>query len=114
MHELSIARSVVDAVEQARAEKSLGPISLVRLRIGRMSGVLPDALRFCWDTATQDTGLAGAVLAVVVTEPQYRCRECNATAPFESEADRCPDCGAIALGLDGGTDLVIDSVETAE
>jgi len=114
MHELSIASSVVSAVEQARAEQSLGSVALVRLRVGRMSGVLPESLRFCWGQATEHTGLAGAELDIEVTEPQLRCAKCGAATAFESALDRCPACGARGLEIEGGMDLMIESIEIRE
>ena len=63
MHELSITQSVVDAV----AEHTDGaPVASVRLRIGKLSGVVPDALRFCFELVTEGTGLQGATLEWLV------------------------------------------------
>ena len=114
VHELSIAQSVVGTVEQVRADRSLGPVTTVRLRIGRMSGVSPDSLHFCWGLATEKTDLAGSELDIIMTEPCYRCTQCDATADFETAPDSCPSCGARALQLDGGADLTIDSLEIRE
>ena len=49
MHEMSIATSVLEAVE-AEAEKHAGAkVTKIGLRIGEWSGVDPDALRFCFE-----------------------------------------------------------------
>lgn len=111
MHELSIAQSVIEAVEQECASRGIGPVESVRLRIGRMSGVLPDSLRFCWDLVTQETSLAGAALDIVVTEPRLCCVSCGRDLPFDTSIERCPHCGSPDMRVQGGTDLTIDSVE---
>jgi len=54
MHELAVTQSVVDAVRQRTGEQR---VLEVRLRVGRLSGVLPDALRFCFDLVTDGTPL---------------------------------------------------------
>jgi hydrogenase nickel incorporation protein HypA/HybF len=61
MHELAIAESIVDAV----CEKAAGrAVHRVTVRIGRLSAVVPDALRFCFDLATEGTPAEGAVLEI--------------------------------------------------
>lgn len=114
MHELSIAQSVIEAVEQECASRGIGPVESVRLRIGRMSGVLPDSLRFCWDLVTQETSLAGAALDIVVTEPRLRCTPCDRDLSFDSFIERCPHCGSPDMRVEGGMDLAIDSLEVRQ
>ena len=67
MHELAIAESVVSSVLERTGER---PVSSVRLRVGRLAGVVPDALRFSFELATAGTPLAGAALEIV-EEPGF-------------------------------------------
>ena len=89
-------------------------MELVRLRIGRMSGVLPDSLRFCWPLATQGTCLAHASLDIVVAEPRLHCPSCGRDLPCDSSIERCPQCGNPDMRVQGGMDLTIDSVEVEQ
>ena len=114
MHEMSIAQSVIGTVLKESEARGLGPVTCVRLRIGRMSGVLPDALQFSWELATADTELSGAALEVVMTEACFRCAECSNEVPFDDAPDRCAKCGSTSMRLDGGTDLVIDSLDVED
>jgi hydrogenase nickel incorporation protein HypA/HybF len=68
MHELSIALELVD-LASAEAER-LGEITVVALhvRIGPLSGVLSDALRFSFDVAAAGTVIEGARLEIDRTE----------------------------------------------
>ena len=55
MHELSITRSVVAIV----AERAAGQrVTRVRLQIGCLSAVMPDAIRFCFDLCAVNTAAA--------------------------------------------------------
>ena len=45
MHELAITQSVVDMVRDRTADRR---VSTVRLQVGRLSGVVPDAMQFCY------------------------------------------------------------------
>ena len=56
MHELAITQSVVDAVLERTGDRH---VSVVRLRVGRLSGVVPDAMRFCFELVTAGTAARG-------------------------------------------------------
>ena len=56
MHELAITQSVVEAVTERTGS---APVASVRLRVGRLAGVVPDAMRFCFELVTAGTPLEG-------------------------------------------------------
>ena len=62
MHELSITRSVVAIVSEHAAGQR---VMRVRLEIGRLSSVMPEAIRFCFDVCARGTALEGAELEIV-------------------------------------------------
>ena len=65
MHELGMARSIAAIVgEHARGR----PIKTVRVAIGPHAGIERQALAFCWDIVTENTGLAGASLGFLAAE----------------------------------------------
>ena len=109
MHELAIAESVVDTVTQRLPGAT---VTCVHLEIGALSGVVADSIRFCFDLATEGTGLAGARLEI--TEPPARCR-CRASgAEFRPDSPivLCP-CGSPDVAVLAGEELKIVSVEVA-
>lgn len=65
VHELSIALSLVDAVcdELPRLGDRVS-VRRVIVRIGPLSGVVPDALRFAFDVASDGSPIAGASLDI--------------------------------------------------
>jgi hydrogenase nickel incorporation protein HypA/HybF len=67
MHELSIAVSLVDAICEELPK--LGDVSIrsVRIRVGALSGVVPDALTFAFDVAADGSRVAGARLDIEAT-----------------------------------------------
>ena len=67
MHELSITRNVV-AIVSERAEGQR--VTRVRLEIGRLTAVMPDSIRFCFDICAQGTPLEGAELEIVASAGQ--------------------------------------------
>jgi hydrogenase nickel incorporation protein HypA/HybF len=67
VHELSITRNVVAIV----SERAVGQrVTRVRLEIGRLTAVVPDSIRFCFDVCAQGTPLEGAELEIVESAGQ--------------------------------------------
>ena len=109
MHELAIAESVVDTV----AERLPGAqVTCVHLEIGALSGVVPDSIRFCFDLATEGTGLAGARLEITEPPAWCRCRACGAEFRPDSPIVLCP-CGSPDVAVLAGEELKIVSVQVA-
>ena len=74
MHELSIAQGIVDAV----AERTGGErVAAVHLKIGKLSGVVPDAVRFCFELIADGTPLEGAQLQIDEPSGQGKCHRCG-------------------------------------
>ena len=110
MHELAVAEGLVDGVTERLPGQR---IAAVRVEIGALSGVVPDALRFCFDLATEGTPLAGAELEISEPEARCDCRDCGRS--FEPEDRRillCP-CGSANVAVTSGQQLLITSVKVA-
>ena len=109
MHELAIAESVVAAVLEHSGERR---VSVVRLRVGRLSGVVPDALSFCFELATVSTPLEGAALEILEEDGRAHCRTCAADFSLTDPFLLC-DCGSADVELLSGRQLSVMSVEVA-
>ncbi len=66
MHELSIANSLVELVGEQIAADELASVRSIKLCIGTLTCVHPDALRFCFDLITKDTPLQCAQLDIAI------------------------------------------------
>ena len=109
MHELAIAESVVETVTQRLPDAK---VTCVRLEVGALSGVVPDSIRFCFDLATEGTGLAGARLEITEPPARSRCRACGAEFQPDSPVVLCP-CGSPDVAVLSGEQLKIVSVQVA-
>ncbi|HEY0403470.1 MAG TPA: hydrogenase maturation nickel metallochaperone HypA [Blastococcus sp.] len=109
MHELAITQSVVDAVTE---RTGTAPVTVVRLRVGRLAGVVPDAMRFCFELVTAGTPLEGAELEIEEPEGRGRCRTCGAEFPLPDLVLLC-DCGSADVEILAGRELAIASVVLA-
>lgn len=109
MHELSITQGVVDAVTERTGSTR---VLLVRLRVGRLSGVVPDAVRFCFDLVTEGTLLQGADLVIEELDGRGRCRSCEETLVLRDPVVLCR-CGSADVEVSAGRELAVVSVEVA-
>jgi hydrogenase nickel incorporation protein HypA/HybF len=109
VHELAISQSVVDAV---LARTGDARVTVVRLDVGRLSGVVPDALRFCFDLVADGTPLAGAELRIAEPPGRARCATCGADFGLDQPILLCP-CGSADVQVTAGRDLLVRSVEVA-
>ena len=107
MHELAITESVVSTVEERVGGAQ---VSRVVLEMGRLSGVVPEAVRFCFDVCTAGTRLAGARLEIVETPGRGRCQDCAAEIEMENFLTLCV-CGSADLEVFAGRELRIKEVE---
>ena len=108
MHELAIAESVVSSV-LGRTE---GHVSVVRLRVGRLAGVVPDALTFCFEVATAGTTLEGARLEIEEQQGRAHCRTCDEEFVLDDSILLC-SCGSADVEVVSGRDLSLVWVEVA-
>jgi hydrogenase nickel incorporation protein HypA/HybF len=107
MHELGITQEVV-----AIATRHAGGARIRRivLEIGKLSAVLPDAVRFCFELCAQDTLAEGAELEIIETPGLARCRACAAEVALEQPFGRCA-CGGTDLEWLSGEELRVRELE---
>ncbi|MFE7812497.1 hydrogenase maturation nickel metallochaperone HypA [Streptomyces sp. NPDC057433] len=114
MHEMSIALAVVDQVEQAARSGGATGVVEVRLEVGELAGVVPDALAFCFALACADTVLEGAGLTTRSVPGTARCATCGDVWEVGMPPDLlCPACGQAAGELLSGRELRICEVRWA-
>ena len=107
MHELGITQNIVHIVaERAGAQK----VSRVKLEIGKLSAIMPDAIRFCFDLCAQGTGLEGAVLEIDEIPGRGRCTGCGEEMQLSLMAGTC-QCGCRDITCLAGQELNIKEME---
>lgn len=107
MHELSITRNIVAIVsEQAQGSR----VTRVALEIGKLSAVMPDAIRFCFDVCSRGTALEGADLEITEIPGCFRCQDCFSEKKTDEFFVQC-ECGSTNLQCIAGKELHIKEME---
>lgn len=107
MHELGITRNIVAIVaEHAGSQK----VTRVMLDVGRLSGVMSQAIRFSFDVVAQGTSLEGARLEIRDIEGRGRCRTCGAEFATPELYTPCA-CGSRSIERIAGEELKVREFE---
>jgi hydrogenase nickel incorporation protein HypA/HybF len=110
MHELGIARNIVAIVDEAANGRR---IRQVVLEIGQLSGVAPDAIRFCFDVVAQGSAADGAVLHINQLQGRARCAACGDEFETPSHLTACA-CGSRQLVRLQGEEINVRSIVLEE
>ena len=109
MHEMAITQEVVEIVRARAGDRK---VRRVVLEIGKLSAVLPDAVRFCFDLVAEGTPAEGATLEIVEPEGRARCRACDGEVLLDRPFGRCR-CGSTDLDWISGEELRVREMEVA-
>lgn len=115
MHELSVATALVAQAEQAARAAGAERVVAVRLRLGRLSGLVPEALEFGFEFAAQGTTLQGARLEIERVDPVVWCPTCETAVTLATTTRfRCPACDTPSAQVLAGRELELRSLEVAD
>jgi len=116
MHEMSIAMSVLEAVEAEAGRHGGGRVLKIGLKIGEWSGVDPEALRFCFEAlaAGNETAAPAPLLEIDFRPRQNRCPSCGAVFSLKDFEIECPECHAEVTEPVSGNELEVAFIELEE
>jgi len=114
MHELSIAKSIVDLVLLEIEQRNLPQVQTIVLRVGALSGVVPEALQFSFEVIIKDTPLANTKLKIEEIPIQGKCEICGNEFTVESFVFACPICHSGQTEVTHGEELDIAYLEVEE
>jgi len=112
MHEMTLAVSLVELVEEQARANGLGRVDKVWLTLGALAGVQEDALAFGFEVACRGTCADGAKLCVEHVAARVRCLQCATTTDLSTRTEACPSCGAARWErMSGGGELRLTALE---
>ena len=110
MHELGITRNIVAIVGDAAKGRR---VRKVTLEVGALSGIMPEAIAFCFDVVAAGTALEGATLDIRKVEGRGRCSACGAEFATATLYTPC-SCGSRHIERVAGEELLIKTMELEE
>lgn len=111
MHELAIAKSIIDIVNSEAAEKGFERVLEIKLKVGEYSGIVPDCIREFFPIAAAGSVAENAELVIESQSAVFKCLDCG----HEGEADRrnacCPKCHGTALRMTRGREFYVENLK---
>jgi len=111
VHEVGITQNILEiALDHARragAER----ITSLSVEIGALSGVIPEAVEFCFEAVTRGTLAEGARLNIVRIPGRGRCHTCGRESDLDTYTFSCPHCESLDLERLQGDELRLTELE---
>ena len=113
MHELSLAESVREIVDETARAHGAERVLSVRLEIGALAQVEIEAMRFAFDVVKRGSLADQAVLEIVQTDATAWCMPCGTAVSIAGHGHACPQCGGYQLQVTGGDRMRVMDIQIA-
>lgn len=115
MHEMGIALQILEISKASIPPDIVDPkVERINLKIGKLSAVVADSLRFCFEAASQDTIFSGVELNIEAVPVVIKCNDCQSETEIDEPLFACGQCGSSSIEMLSGRELDISSIELAQ
>lgn len=114
MHEMGIAMQLLRVVEESLPPGEPVRLKSIRLRLGKLTAVVPASLRMCMEIVAKDTVAEGATLEFDEVPVRLACRDCGHETVVEQPPFVCGACGGKKVDLIGGREMIVESLEVED
>ena len=116
MHEMGIALEIIDIVKKSiPTDLKSQPVCRVRMQVGKLSSVVTESLKFCFEAVTRDDPvMKSAVLDVEEIPITAKCQTCGHQWTIEAPVFMCQRCNSGSINILSGRELDIESIEVAD
>ena len=111
MHELSLARGLVERLEKIAKAENARHVQRVLVLIGAYSGVERAAFEFAFPFAAEGSLCEGAALEIEETPVRVACADCGADTNPEPTFIQCARCGSANVAIQGGREFMIKTAD---
>lgn len=106
MHELCLMEETLAIALAYATQQQVHQIRLIRMRVGPLSGVVPEALQFAFDVVSQGTLAEGAEFVIDTVPIRCYCATCELIfEPLNTWLYECPQCHSYTPEVRQGTEL---------
>ena len=114
MHELSVAKHILDLVEQYVSREEADRVRAVRMKIGEQAGIVRESLEFGFNILAAESPYRNAFLEIETTPFRIECASCGAITTNEFGIVQCSTCGSMETKALSGYELNITEIELEE
>ena len=111
MHEVGLMSETLRLAEEKALAAGATRIHEIRMRIGRLASVVPDALNYAFEILRDGTMAAGGTLKIDTVDAVCWCAQCQQEFPTPDLIYDCPRCGQPSGQLRQGREMELVSME---
>ena len=111
MHEMSLAESVLQIIEDTARKQGFTRVKTVWLEIGQLACVEQESLRFGFDVVTRGSIAERARLEIIEVTGRGRCKKCTSDVALAALYEACPNCGGYEIQVTGGDQMRVKELE---
>lgn len=108
MHEAALCEGVLQVALEAAEGR---PIQRIKVRVGRLHGVVPESWQLCWEMVAHGGPAAGSEVELVELPARVRCLGCGTESEVSAPPFACTRCGGVRVEVTAGEELVVEEVE---
>jgi hydrogenase nickel incorporation protein HypA/HybF len=113
VHEAGLAQEALEVATARARERGAARVHRLTLRVGDLSGVVPEALRFALDALSPGTMADGAAFDIGVVPVECHCPACDRPFRPADVVYACPGCGRLSADVRLGHELELVEVEVS-
>jgi hydrogenase nickel incorporation protein HypA/HybF len=113
MHEVSIIEQTLEIAFSQAQQQGATKIHRLKMRIGQMSSVVPEALEFAFDVVTKGTMAEGAILEIELVPVVCYCSHCQEKFQPQDWFYQCPNCLELSRETLSGQEIELSSLEVS-
>lgn len=111
MHEFGITENIMSIVLSHGEKEGAKKVIKIYLKIGEMTQIVDDSIRFYFEQLSEGTIAEGAELIVENVPVRVRCSKCGTEKEAADYNFTCPSCGTVCIEFIGGRELEVDNIE---
>jgi hydrogenase nickel incorporation protein HypA/HybF len=111
MHEIGLVQSTLELAHKAARESGATRIHVLRLRVGALTGVVPEAFEFAFEALRRGTLAEQATLEIETIPARSFCSVCRSEFASDDLIYSCPRCATPSAELRSGLELELVSME---
>lgn len=111
MHEFGIMQEVVHMALTKANEAGANRIHRIRVEVGSLSGVIPEAMQFAHEVVSENTLADGSTLEIQTAPVVCFCAQCRIQFSPQQTIFRCPSCHHPSADIRSGRQLHIIDME---
>jgi hydrogenase nickel incorporation protein HypA/HybF len=111
MHEMAVTESILSITLDHARRANAGRVSAINIKLGQLSSLVDDSIRFYWDLIAADTIAEKAELRFERVPARAQCLDCSTEFELPKDTFACPKCRSERFRIVAGDEMSVESIE---